>query len=57
MEIVSTSKLVPSETEKTTTGCNFQTTNSFVMSRDLMRSRIKIITETGNELKEKNVLL
>ena len=57
MEIVSTSKLVPSETEKATTICNFQTTNSFVMSRDLMRVRIKIITETSNELKEKNVLL
>ena len=35
MEVVSTSNLVSSETEKTTTSCNFQTMNSFVMSHDL----------------------
>ena len=42
MEVVSTSNLVSSEAEKTTTTCNFQTMNinSFVMSHDLMRGQI-----------------
>ena len=42
MKVVSTLNLVPSETEKTTTVCNFQTMamNSFVMSHDLMRRQI-----------------
>ena len=39
MEVVSTSNLVSSEAETTTTTCNFQTMNmnSFVMLYDLMR--------------------
>ena len=38
MEVVSTSKLVSSEKEKTTTTCNFETMamNSSVMPHDLM---------------------
>ena len=42
MEVVSTSNLLSSETEKTTTACNFQTMtmNSFVISHDLMRGQI-----------------
>ena len=42
MEVVSTSKLVSSENEKTTTACNFQTMtmNSFVIPHDLMRGQI-----------------
>ena len=42
MELVSTSNLISSEAEKTTTTCNFQTMNinSFVMSHDLMRGQI-----------------
>ena len=43
MEVVSTSNLVSSENEKTTTACNFQTMamNSFVMAHDLMRGQIR----------------
>ena len=41
MEVVSTSNLVSSETEKTTTSCNFQTMNSFVMSHDFIRGQIR----------------
>ena len=41
MEVVSNSNLVFSETEKTTTACNFQNVNSFVMSHDLMKGQIK----------------
>ena len=42
MEVVSTSNLVSSENEKTTTVCSFQTTamNSFFMPHDLMRGQI-----------------
>ena len=42
MEVVSTSKLVSSEAEKTTTACNFQSMpiNSFVMPHNLMRGQI-----------------
>ena len=42
MEVVSTSNLVSSEAEKTTTTCNFQNMNinSFIMSHDLMRGQI-----------------
>ena len=42
MEVVSTSKLISSENEKTTTACNFQTMtmNSFVIPPDLMRGQI-----------------
>ena len=42
MEVVSTSKLVSSETEETTTACNFQTLamNSFVMPHYLIRGQI-----------------
>ena len=40
MEVVSTSKLVSSETQKITTAGNFQNVNSFVMSHDLMSSQI-----------------
>ena len=42
MEVVSTSNLVSSETEETTTACNVQTMamNSFVMPYDLMRDQI-----------------
>ena len=42
MEVVSVSNLVSSETEKTTTVCNFQTMaiNSFVMPHDLIRGQI-----------------
>ena len=38
MEVVSTSNLVSSENEKTTTACNFQTMarNSFVILHELM---------------------
>ena len=41
MEVVSTSNLVFSETEKRTTVCNFQTMTSFVMSHDLMKDQIR----------------
>ena len=37
MEVVSTSILVPSEIEKTSTACGYQTMNFFCISRDLMR--------------------
>ena len=42
MEVVSTSNLVSSDAEKTTTTCNFQTMNIdyFFMSHDLMRGQI-----------------
>ena len=40
MKTVSTSNLVSSETEETTTACNFQNIISFVMSHDLMRGQI-----------------
>ena len=42
MEAVSTSNLVSSEAEKTTTTCNFQNINinSFIMPHDLMRGQI-----------------
>ena len=42
MKIVSTSNLVSSEAEKTTTARNFQTMsiNSFVVLHDLMRGQI-----------------
>ena len=42
MEVVSTSSLVSSETEKTTTACNFQniTMNSFVMQHCLITGLI-----------------
>ena len=41
MEVGSTSNLVSSENEKTTTACNFQTMamNSFVIPHDLMRGQ------------------
>ena len=42
METVSTLNLVSSETEKTTTACNFQTMamNSFAIPHELMRDQI-----------------
>ena len=42
MDVVSASKLVSSETKKTTTACDFQTMtmNYFVMTHDLMRDQI-----------------
>ena len=40
MEVVSTSNLVSEETKKSTTACNFQNMNSFVMSHELMRGQI-----------------
>ena len=40
MEVVSTSNLVSLETKKSTTACNFQNMNSFVMSHELMRGQI-----------------
>ena len=39
MEVASASNFVSSETEKTTTVCNLQTMNSFVMSHNLMRGQ------------------
>ena len=42
MELVSTPKVIFSETEKPKSTCNFQTINSFVMSHDLMRGQIEI---------------
>ena len=43
MEALSTSILVFSETEKTTSVCNFQTMtiNSLVMPRDMMRDQMR----------------
>ena len=43
MEVVSTSNLVSSEAEKTTTICNFENMNitSFIMPHDLMRGQIE----------------
>ena len=42
MEVVSTSNLISSETEKKTTACNFQimVMNSFVMPHDLKRGQM-----------------
>ena len=40
MELASTSNLVSLETKKTTTVCNFQNINSFVMSHDLIKGQI-----------------
>ena len=53
MKVVSTSNLIPSETEKTTTVCNFQKMNSFVMSHDLNckihRKKTHIETKQQNQ--------
>ena len=42
MKVLSTTNLVSSETEETTTACNFQTIamSSFVMPHDLIRGQI-----------------
>ena len=39
MEVASASNFLSLETEKTTTVCNYQTMNSFVMSHNLMRGQ------------------
>ena len=43
MEVVSTSSLVCSKAEETTTAGKFQTVSSFVMSHDLIRGQKKIL--------------
>ena len=40
MEVVSTSNLISSKPEKTTTACSSQNINSFVMPHDLVRDQV-----------------